>query len=208
MKLNVNANRMTLLKLKERLKLAQKGHKLLKDKQDELMRQFMQLIDSLKDLRKNVETDYLDALRRFTAASGHLPNIKLIELFALPSIKLHLNVGETRVMNIHVPTYEPEFEGELACYGYLNSTGEMDSSLEELQTVLQGLLHLAATEKKAQLLAEEIDKTRRRVNALEYILIPDLRETIKYISLKLEEMERENLTRLMKVKEMLENKPT
>ncbi|MBN1756525.1 V-type ATP synthase subunit D [bacterium] len=206
MRLNVNPNRMQLLRLKKRLVLAQKGHKLLKDKQDELMKQFIELIDRLKGFRKNVEDSYLKALHRFTIATAPLNREEIQEAFLLPALKFNLKVTEKQVMNLRVPSFQPEFEGDLVSYGYSNMPGDVDFALEDLRESLTMMIELAESMKKLELLADEIDKTRRRVNALEYLLIPNIRETIRYITMKLEELERGNLTRLMKVKDMLEQK--
>lgn len=197
---------MQLLRLKKRLALAKKGHKLLKDKQDELMKQFIELVDTLKGFRKETEEKYVEAIRRFTVSTSSMSSLEIKEAFSIPAIKFKLNVTEKHVMNLKVPSFEPEFEeGELP-YGYFDVPADVDFAVQDVKEALKMMIELAESMKKLELLADEIDKTRRRVNALEYLLIPNIEETIKYITMKLDELERSNLTRLMKVKDMLEAK--
>ena len=203
MLLAVNPTRMHLLRLKKRLKLAVRGHKLLKDKQDELMRRFMGLVREIKGMRQDVEAELQQAFERFTLARSVMSQADLEEALALPSKRLEVEVTTSRIMSIEVPVFEPKAEGKIFCYGFANTSGELDLSLRSLDDVLLRLIDLARAEKTMILLADEIDRTRRRVNALEYTLIPSLRETIQYITMKLAELERSNLTRLMKIKAML-----
>lgn len=204
--LEVSATRMHLLRLKKRLRLAIRGHKLLKDKQDELMSQFMELVNSVKGMRQEVEASLQQAFQRFTFARSVTAEEALEAALALPSKRVHIEVDQKRVMNLQVPVFRPTVEGRIYCYGFFNTSGELDVSLQALDKVLEKLIELAQAEKTMELLADEIEKTRRRVNALEYTLIPSLQETIKYITMKLAEMERSNLTRLMKVKEMVQGR--
>lgn len=204
MLLAVNPTRMHLLRLKKRLKLAVRGHKLLKDKQDELMRRFMDLVREIRGMRQEVEVELHKAFERFTLARSVMSKAALEEALALPSKRLEVEVTTSRIMNIEVPVFEPKAEGKIFCYGFVNTSGELDMSLRSLDAVLLRLIDLARAEKTMMLLADEIDRTRRRVNALEYTLIPSLKETIQYITMKLEELERSNLTRLMKIKAMVE----
>ena len=204
MLLAVNPTRMHLLRLKKRLKLAVRGHKLLKDKQDELMRRFMDLVREIKGLRQEVEVELQKAFERFTLARSVMSKAALGEALALPGKRLEVEVTTSRIMSIEVPVFEPKAEGKIFCYGFVNTSGELDMSLRSLDAVLLRLIDLARAEKTMMLLADEIDRTRRRVNALEYTLIPSLKETIQYITMKLEELERSNLTRLMKIKAMVE----
>ncbi len=205
-KMKVSANRMENLKLKKRLGLAERGHKLLKDKQDELMRNFLELIDVIRGLRERTEKATIAALQRFTMATCELsPNLQK-NLFAHPGAKFQLTVETQRLMNLRVPVFEAHVEGNPLAYSLRETDPDVDYALREITQALELLLKLSEAEKKMALLADELDRTRRRVNALEYTLIPDLKETIKYIQQKLEELERGNLTRLMKVKEMLEEK--
>jgi len=203
MRLAVNPTRMELQRLKKRLVLAHRGHKLLKDKQDELMRQFMSLVKAIKGLRQKVEEGLEGAFRSFTLFRARLAPQEAEEALALPSKRVNLQVEEKPVMNLRVPVFTTRVEGRMRCYGFYNTNSDLDRSLRELEKVLEKMLQLAQAEKTLGLLAQEIERTRRRVNALEYILIPSLQETIKYIDMKLSEMERGNLTRLMKIKEML-----
>lgn len=203
-RLNVNPTRMELSKLKKRLTTATKGHKLLKDKQDELMRRFIILVRQNNLLRSDVENSLITSMHSFVMAKALL-NERFIEgLVVVPARKVIVDIYEKNIMNVEVPVMNfsyPEAEKELP-YGYLNSNSELDQSIDELSQILPKLLELAEIEKTCQLLADEIEKTRRRVNALEYMTIPKLKETIRYIQMKLEENERANITRLMKVKDM------
>ncbi len=192
------------LKLKRRLELAKRGHKLLKDKQDELMRNFLELIDTIRGLRSRTENALIKALRRFTKATCELSPAKQRALFAVPGVQFRLSVETRRLMNLRIPAFDAELEGNPFAYSLRETDPEVDFALKEIASALELLLKLAEAEKKMSLLADELDRTRRRVNALEYTLIPDLGDTIKYISQKLEELERSNLTRLMKVKEIIE----
>ena len=203
MRLAVNPTRMELQRLKKRLILAHRGHKLLKDKQDELMRQFMALVKAIKGLRQEMEEGLEAAFRSFALSRLRLAPQEAEEALALPSKRINLQVEEKRMMNLRVPVFTSQIEGKMRCYGFYNTNSDLDRSLRELEKVLEKMLRLAQEGKTLQLLAQEIERTRRRVNALEYILIPSLQETIKYIDMKLSEMERGNLTRLMKIKEIL-----
>lgn len=205
-KMKVSANRMENLKLKKRLGLAKRGHKLLKDKQDELMRNFLELIDVIKGLRARTEKATIDALQRFTMATCELSPDLQKNLFAHPGARFQLEVDTQRLMNLRVPVFKAVVEGNSLAYSLRETDPDVDYALRQITQALELLLKLAEAEKKMALLADELDRTRRRVNALEYTLIPDLQETIKYIQQKLDELERGNLTRLMKVKEMIENK--
>ncbi|MFQ6093005.1 MAG: V-type ATP synthase subunit D [bacterium] len=206
MLLAANPTRMHLLRLKKRLKLAIRGHKLLKDKQDELMRQFMELVKQIRGMRQELEQELQLAFRRFTLARSVMSKASLEAALALPGKRLEVGVTTGRIMNVEVPLFEPRAEGRIYCYGFANTSGELDISLSSLDAVLLRLIELARAEKTMMLLADEIDRTRRRVNALEYTLIPNLRETIQFITMKLEELERANLTRLMKIKSMVEER--
>ena len=206
MLLAANPTRMHLLRLKKRLKLAIRGHKLLKDKQDELMRRFMELLKRIQGMRQEVERELQEAFGRFTMARSVMSKASVEEALALPSKRLEVDVSTERIMNVAVPLFTPKAEGKIYCYGFATTSGELDVSLHSLDAVLMRLIELARAEKSIMLLADEIDRTRRRVNALEYTLIPSLKETIRFITMKLEELERSNLTRLMKIKEMAEER--
>ncbi len=206
--LDVNPTRMELTRLKARLSTATRGHKLLKDKQDELMRRFIELIRNNKNLRIEVEKDLQDAFGEFLLASAVIsPNI-LEAAVAFPKEEISLDIKKKNVMSVHVPimTFIRKLEGDegsIYPYGFAQTSGELDDAIAKLYGIMPELLELAQVEKSAQLMADEIEKTRRRVNALEYRTIPDLTETIKYIRMKLDENERSTIIRLMKVKEII-----
>lgn len=206
-KLNVNPTRMELANLKDRLSLASRGHKLLKDKQDELMRQFIELIKKNNKLRTVVEDKLISAMQSFVMAKSLLNEKYIEELVAVPPRTVNLSVYEKNIMSVNVPVMnfdysEEEDNNSDISYGYLNSNSELDVSIEEMSAVMKELLELSEIEKTCQLLADEIESTRRRVNALEYRTIPQLEETIYFIQMKLDESERAEITRLMKVKDM------
>jgi V/A-type H+-transporting ATPase subunit D len=203
MRLSVNATRMQMLRLRKRLAIARRGHKLLKDKQDEMMRQFMELVKSVQGMRAQVESQLHAAFQSFLLARSTMSDQMVEEAISFPGMKLRLKVGQRQIMNIRIPVLEPQVEGKIRCYGYANTSGDLDVSLKFLEGVLEQSLKLAEAEKTMQLLADEIEKTRRRVNALEYTLIPNLVETIRYIAMKLSEMERSNLSRLMRIKDII-----
>lgn len=205
-RLNVKPTRMELSTLKQRLVVAKRGHKLLKDKQDELMRRFIELIRKNDTLRTSVEERLVSGMKSFVLAKANTTEAFVEELVAIPSRTVSLDIREKNIMSVYVPdmTFDvSEQETELDFeYGYLNSNSEMDESVYQLSSVLEDLLALTEIEKTCQLMADEIEKTRRRVNALEYRMIPQLEETIYYIEMKLEENERAAITRIMKVKDM------
>lgn len=201
-RLNVKPTRMELNNLKERLKTAERGHKLLKDKRDELMRRFISLIRENNQLRKEVESYLIDNLKSFAVAKS-LKNSQMVEeLFSIPSKEIELFVEKENIMSVTVPRMHMNItsQNENSEYSYLSSNSEMDDVFATLNSLIDKLLRLAEVEKTCQLMADEIEKTRRRVNGLEYSIIPNLSETIHYIELKLEEAERANLVRIMKVK--------
>lgn len=201
-RLNVKPTRMELNNLKERLKTAERGHKLLKDKRDELMRRFISLIRENNQLRKEVESYLIDNLKSFAVAKS-LKNSQMVEeLFLIPSKEIELFVEKENIMSVTVPRMHMNItsQNENSEYSYLSSNSEMDDVFATMNSLIDKLLRLAEVEKTCQLMADEIEKTRRRVNGLEYSIIPNLSETIHYIELKLEEAERANLVRIMKVK--------
>ena len=207
-RLNVNPTRMELSKLKKRLTTATRGHKLLKDKQDELMRQFINLVKYNNDLRKEVEGELQGSLKDFVMARAVMSSEFLEEAISMPKESISVEVGEKNVMSVSVPVmnFKRQLEGDegsIYPYGYANTSAELDDAIAKLYSILPKLLELAEVEKSCQLMADEIEKTRRRVNALEYMTIPQLQETIRYIGMKLDENERSSLTRLMKVKSMI-----
>ena len=200
---NVNATRMELLLLKKRLKLAQRGHKLLKDKQDVLMSQLMAIIDEVKSLRLSIEREFQSILFEFILASANMGPHQAEEALLIPTKKISISVEQKNLISVRVPLFKKEVEGNIISYGYLNTSAEMDSALIKFDKFIESLISLAEKEKAVQLMANEIEETRRRVNALEYKLIPNLEETIKYITMKLSETERSSIVRLMKIKDMV-----
>lgn len=201
-RLNVKPTRMELNNLKERLKTAERGHKLLKDKRDELMRRFISLIRENNQLRKEVESYLIDNLKSFAVAKSLKSSQMVEELFSIPSKEIELFVEKENIMSVTVPRMHMNItsQNENSEYSYLSSNSEMDDVFATMNSLIDKLLRLAEVEKTCQLMADEIEKTRRRVNGLEYSIIPNLLETIHYIELKLEEAERANLVRIMKVK--------
>ena len=206
-KLKVNPTRMALSELKLRLVTAKRGHKLLKDKQDELMRQFINLIKENKKLRVEVEKELSESFKSFLLASATMSPLFLESAVSFPKEKLSVEIKSKNIMSVNVPEMKfvkEEMEGSIFPYGFVQTSAELDDTVVKLQKVLDNLLSLAEIEKSCQLMADEIEKTRRRVNALEYSTIPNLEETVKDIRMKLDENERATITRLMKVKQMLE----
>jgi V/A-type H+-transporting ATPase subunit D len=201
--LEVNATRMELLKLKKRLVLARKGHDLLKKKQDELMRQFLELLEQIGELRTDIENRIQKAHRSFLMAISVMDREKLEEAMMFPSQKLTMEVSTASVMNLRLPKFDISSEGSVYSYGFAETSADLDSALGAYSELLPEMLRLSQIERSVELLATEIEVTRRRVNALEYILIPNLQDTIKYITMRLDEMERSNLSRLMRIKEIV-----
>ena len=200
---NINATRMELLRLKKRLKLAQRGHKLLKDKQDELMSQLMAIIDEVKNLRLSIEREFQLILFEFILSSAKMGAHQAEQALLLPTKKISISIEQKNLISVQVPLFRKEVEGSIIPYGYINTSAEMDSALIKFDKFIESLISLAEKEKAVQLIADEIEETRRRVNALEFKLIPNLQETIKYITMKLSETERSSIVRLMKIKDMV-----
>ncbi|WP_178412388.1 V-type ATP synthase subunit D [Peptostreptococcaceae bacterium] len=208
-RLNVNPTRMVLASLKKRLSVASRGHKLLKDKRDELMKTFLDLARENKVLREEVEIMISGVYQNFSIANAVMSSQAVEEALMYPKQGVIVNVDKKNVMSVDVPVFDFETTTndvtDIYSYGFATTSGELDAAISELSRVFPIMLKLAAMEKEANLLADEIEKTRRRVNALEYVMIPQLQETIKYITMKLDENERGNQTRLMKVKDMMLN---
>ena len=198
---------MVLNQLKGRLKTARRGHKLLKDKRDELMRQFMDVIKRNKQLRLRVEQGLSEAFASVQVASAIMSPEMMEQALLYPRQSVELDMKFKNIMSVNVPLYSYTTKNndpaEIYPYGFAQISGELDDALENMGKVFEDMLELAQVEKTMQLLAEEIEKTRRRVNALEYVMIPDLEKNIKYISMKLEENENSTKVRLLKVKEMV-----
>ena len=206
--LNVKPTRMELSTLKDRLKVAQNGYDLLKDKQDELVRQFIELIQENNQLRNEVEDELSGALGNFVLASSSMNDAFMEEIVALPTKQVNLEIAKKNIMSVDVPKMSFSYDDDNqksdneVKYGYLNTSSELDDAIEVLNDVMPKLLKLSEIEKTCQLMATEIESTRRRVNALEYRMIPNIKETIKYIQMKLDENERASITRMIKVKDM------
>ena len=205
-KSNVNPTRMELSRLKVRLKTATSGHKLLKDKQDELMRQFIGLVKENRKLRLKVEGKLQDSFKDFLLARGVMSDEMLEDAITFSQQELGVDIETKNVMSVNVPkmTFNQTESDKVAYpYGYAQTSADLDDAIEGLSKVMRNLLELAEVEKACQLMADEVEKTRRRVNALEYMTIPQLKETIRFIQMKLDENERGSITRLMKVKDMM-----
>ena len=203
----VNPTRMELSKLKKKLESARRGHKLLKDKRDELMRQFMNLIKENRQLRSEVEAAIIDANRYMAVAGSVMQKEALETALMLPKQEVELEVGEKNVMSVNIPVFDPKYRSsdanDIYSYGMAFTSIDLDGAVNALNGIFPKMIRLAEVEKACQLMADEIEKTRRRVNALEHIMIPDYEETIKYITMKLSENERNTTTSLMKVKDMV-----
>ena len=207
-RLNVNPTRMELRRLKARLKTAVRGHKLLKDKSDEMIRQFMVYARKNKQLRMETEAALSDALKGFMLARAVSDDQVIEEAVAMPASFVEAEVSTKSVMSVEVPSIKIKERKaqDMFPYSFSSVTAELDNSIVTLNGVVAKMVELAEVEKTCNMLADEIEKNRRRVNALEYVMIPELEETIKYISMKLEEQERSNVVRLMKVKDMIQNR--
>ncbi len=208
-RLNVTPTRMNLNTLKKRLATSKRGYKLLKDKQDELMRQFLEKIRENKRLREEVEADLKDSSKGFLMASSFMSPEFLEEAVSFPTQKIGVDIKVQNVMSVRIPKMEFKIDkggnenASMYPYGLAQTSADLDLAIRGLNKVMDKLLTLAELEKSTQLMADEIEGTRRRVNALEYRTIPDLEETIKYIRAKLEENERATISRLMKVKDII-----
>ena len=200
---NVNATRMELLRLRKRVSLASRGHRLLSEKRDELSRQLIKIAREIWPLRQKVEAELLETCRRFMLARGSMEPEHVKAALEIPTTKFSMAVELANVMNVKVPHLSKEISGEIICYGYATTSGEMDVALLALERAFDHLIELAEKEKQASLLATELAMTRRRVNVLEHVVIPELRETIRFIFDKLAEAERDNISRLMKITDII-----
>ncbi|MBQ6468102.1 MAG: V-type ATP synthase subunit D [Clostridia bacterium] len=205
--MNVNPTRMELTNLKRKLVTARRGHKLLKDKRDELMRRFLDMVRENKALRKEVEEGVKKANVAMSVARCVMSDKALDVALMLPTQEMHLDVTEKNVMSVMIPEFDVKFrtanEHDIYSYGFANTSGDLDTAVKALSDIMPKMIRLAEIEKSCRLMADEIEKTRRRVNALEHVMIPQYEETIKYITMKLDENERSTTTRLMKVKDMM-----
>ncbi|MCK4506144.1 MAG: V-type ATP synthase subunit D [Candidatus Aegiribacteria sp.] len=206
MAIKVRATRMELLQFRKKVALAKRGHKLLKDKLDELMRQFKILIKEYEGARSELEKELNIAYGEFLFARAAMTEPGLLDALRYPGAAAKVQTSRRKIMNLILPVFEVSIEGNVRNYGMFDTPAELDEALKVYKRILPHIVKLAEQEKAISLLAREIDTTRRRVNALEYKLIPELEEAIRSVRLKLDEMERGNLTRLMKVKEMVEEK--
>ena len=202
-RMNVNPNRMELSRLKKRLVVAKRGHKLLKDKQDALIKAFLERAREGKELREELELELAACYKSFLLARAQTLPAMLEQALMISGAKCDLKVARQNVMSVMVPVYTVEQGGSPVNYGLATSLGSLDVALERFAKLIPKLIELAAKEKAISLMAVEIEKTRRRVNALEHVLIPGFIETIRYITMKLDEQERSTLSRLMKIKEIV-----
>jgi V/A-type H+-transporting ATPase subunit D len=200
MRLNVNPNRMELMKLKNRLVMARRGHKLLKDKLDALVQDFVRIVRENANLRQEIEREIVKAFEAQNVASLMLSEADKDLITLVSQQRLLLEVRTRYLTGVRVPRFEVKVEGDPFAYGVVSTPAEIDAAFRSFSRVLPLMVRLAEAEKTIELLAVEIEKTRRRVNALEYVLIPNLEETIKYIQLKLEELARFSITSIMRIK--------
>ncbi len=201
--LKVNPTRIALLSLKKELKVAKKGHKLLKDKRDGLVKKFMVVIYEARDLRESVEERLGSAFDSYTRATSMTASAALNTALMLPNAKIDLEVEIKSVMSVKIPEFKVEKSGSTFSYGMLETTGDLDNAMVKFDTVFVDILKLAQLEKSAENLAEEIEKTRRRVSALENVRIPNLEDTIKFITMQLDERNRDAVVSTMRVKAMI-----
>ncbi len=205
--INVNPTRMELTRLKKQLVTAVRGHKLLKDKRDELMRQFLEIVKETKTLREDFEKKITSLNSDFVNAFGMMEEKTIDTALLMPKQEVYLNVNTKNIMSVDIPVFEistrTSEKSDIFPYGFATTAFELDDAIEGITDILPTMLTLAEKEKAVKLMADEIEKTRRRVNALEHVLIPRYRETIRFISMKLEENDRSSRARLMKVKDMM-----
>jgi len=201
--LDVNATRMELLRLRKRVVLADRGHKLLSEKRDEISRHLIRIAREIQPLRERAEKELLETCRRFMLARAVAEPEDIKAALEVPTKKFSLAVKFASIMSVRVPELTKEMQGHIICYGYATTSGEMDVALLALERAMDSLIELAEKEKQARLLATELSMTRRRVNVLEHVVLPELHETIKYIYDKLGEAERDNTSRLMKIADII-----
>ena len=203
----INPTRMELTRLKKKLVTAKRGHKLLKDKRDELMRQFLNLVRENRELREKVETRLAEANKNFVLARAGMSQEALNVAMMTPKQEVYLDVGSRNVMSVDIPVFSYKTRtsdpNDIYSYGFAFTSSDLDDAVKSLADLLPDMLRLAEVEKSCQMMAIEIEKTRRRVNALEHVMIPETQATIKYITMKLDENERSSQVRLMKVKDMM-----
>lgn len=200
---NVNATRMELLQLRKRVALATRGHRLLSQKRDEISTRLVRIARLIGPLRQRVEKELLETTRRFMMARSTMEPEDMAAAMEVPTKKFQLTIGFAGIMSVRVPQLAKEIAGDIICYGFAATSGELDVALRALERAFDSLIELAEKEKQAQLLAIELQTTRRRVNVLEHVVIPDIQETVKYIYSKLAEAERDNISRLMKITDII-----
>ena len=206
-RLNVNPTRMQLKTLKARLKTAQRGHKLLKDKTDEMVRRFSNLVKENYSLRKSIEENIRDILRQFCISKAYMSSKEVMSLFAFPCTTFTAIYGENSIMNVSTPNITLVENGKNSLpYSFIKTNAELDILVNLLKETMPNIMKLASLEKSCQVLAGEIERAKRRVNALEFVMIPQLEETIKYIAMKIEENDRASRIRLIKVKSSIEKR--
>ena len=205
--IQVNPTRMEMKKLQTRYITARRGHKLLKDKRDELMRQFLSLVKENTTLRRKVENSLKSVNTHMTLAHSVMDEKEVDVAFMLPQQNVQIDVESKNIMSVNVPVFKPQYkslnEGDVYSYGFAFTSCDLDKAVKDFTDILPDLIRLAEVEKQCQLLSAEIERTRRRVNALEHVMIPQYEETIRYITMKLDENERSSITRLMKIKDMM-----
>lgn len=203
----VNPTRMELTRLKKKLATAVRGHKLLKDKRDELMRQFLDLVRENMELRQKVEAGIKEANKNFVIVKAGMSEQELHSALMAPKQEVYLETTKKNIMSVDIPVFEYKTrtadENDIYSYGFAFTSSDLDGAVKSLSDKLPDMLRLAEIEKSCQLMASEIEKTRRRVNALEHVIIPETQKNIKYITMKLDENERSTQIRLMKVKDMM-----
>lgn len=203
MLLKVNPNRMELLRLKRRLVVAKRGHKLLKDKRDALIQEFIRLVKENRKIREELEDKLMKCYDNFTDATSFMSKKLIEEIVMFPKAKSLVDLEIKNIMSVNVPLYKLKLEGNPYSYGIISTSPELDVAVKKIYNVMPLMLKLAELEKSTTLLADEIEKTRRRVNALEYVLIPDLEETVKFITMKLDELARSSTSSIMRIKEII-----
>ena len=203
MKQNISATRMEMLRLRKRVELAVRGHRLLSQKRDEISRQLVQISRDLRTLRETVEQNFLETTRRFMMARATMEPEALRAALEVPTKKFSLTTQFASIMSVKVPQFTRLMEGDIISYGFATTSGELDIALRALDRAFETLIELTEKEKQAQLLAVELQSTRRRVNVLEHVVIPETKDAIRYIYTKLGEAERDNITRLMKITDII-----
>ena len=203
----VNPTRMELTRLKKKLVTARKGHKLLKDKRDELMRRFMELVKENRILREKVEKGIAQSNKNFALAAAVMSDEEVKTALLAPKQSVSVDASSKNVMSVNVPVFDYKTrtadKNDIFSYGFVSTSADLDSAVQSLSDVFPDMLRLAEVEKSCAMRAAEIEKTRRRVNALEHVMIPDYMEKIRYITMKLDENERSTQIRLLKVKDMM-----